>query len=264
MYSLQPGLAAATYAISGVVCLAAPYILPPSAEDTFVWPNFLFTGVPLGVSGLLVAAVHAQYRLDETRDCATAVVGPSVSSSWHCRRPSGEPPWAGTTSCCDTTGPASSGAGCCLSQKVAALPTSSRKTRSLTPESAVRGGWCRDRGRASALLGGRGIVGGIGGVFEEELGEPSGCVSLAKLRRRAQWPTRRRLASLPGRSRWHGPPSPVSPLRSPEVMAKTTTTNTPKGRYLRLRLRTEGADGGPRPSGQQDREDHAQVEGVAR
>jgi hypothetical protein len=74
MYSLRPGLAAATYAIAGVVCLAAPYILPPSAEDAFVWPKFLFTGVPLCVSGLLLAAVHAQHRLDETRDRATAVV----------------------------------------------------------------------------------------------------------------------------------------------------------------------------------------------
>src|SRR5205809_859392 len=74
MSSLRPGLAAVTYAISGVVCLAAPYIVPPSAEDVFVWPNFLFTGVPLCVSGLLLAAVHAQHRLDESRDRATALV----------------------------------------------------------------------------------------------------------------------------------------------------------------------------------------------
>jgi hypothetical protein len=54
--------------------LVAPYIVPPSAEGVFVWPNFLFTGVPLSVSSLLLAAVHAQHRLDETRDRATALV----------------------------------------------------------------------------------------------------------------------------------------------------------------------------------------------
>ena len=32
-----------------------------------------------------------------------------------------------------------------------------------------------------------------------------------------------------------------------------------EGRYLRLRLRTEGADGGPRDTRQQDHQDHAQV-----
>src|SRR2546428_8521895 len=74
MHSLRPGLAAAIYALPGVMRLAAAYILPPSAEDAFVWPNFLFTGVPLCVSGLLLATVHAQHRLDETRDRATAVV----------------------------------------------------------------------------------------------------------------------------------------------------------------------------------------------
>ena len=74
MNFVRPRLAAATYAISGVVCLAAPYVLPPSAEDAFIWPNFLFTGVPLCVSGWLLAAVHAQHRLDETRDRATALV----------------------------------------------------------------------------------------------------------------------------------------------------------------------------------------------
>jgi hypothetical protein len=73
MDSLRPGRAAATYAISGAVCLAAPYILPPSAENAFVWPNFLFAGVPLCLSGLLLATVHAQHRLDKTRDRATAL-----------------------------------------------------------------------------------------------------------------------------------------------------------------------------------------------
>jgi len=56
------------------VCLAAPYILPPSSENALVWAKFLFTGVPLCVSGLLLAAVHVQHRLDETLDRATALV----------------------------------------------------------------------------------------------------------------------------------------------------------------------------------------------
>jgi hypothetical protein len=74
MKFLRLGLAAATYAISAVVCLAAPFLLPPSAPEAFVWPNFLFIGIPLCVSSLLLAAVHRQHRLDESRDRATALV----------------------------------------------------------------------------------------------------------------------------------------------------------------------------------------------
>ena len=74
MKSLRLGLAAAIYAISAVVCLATPYLLPPSAVEAFVLPNFLFVGIPLCVSGLLLAAVHGQHRLDESRDRATALV----------------------------------------------------------------------------------------------------------------------------------------------------------------------------------------------
>ena len=37
----------------------------------------------------------------------------------------------------------------------------------------------------------------------------------------------------------------------------------PQGRHLRLRLRPEGADGGARPPGQQDHEDHPEVVGPA-
>ena len=44
-----------------------------------------------------------------------------------------------------------------------------------------------------------------------------------------------------------------------EGMAKTTTTSDAEGRHLRLRLRAEGTDGGPRHTGQQDHEDHAKV-----
>ena len=44
-----------------------------------------------------------------------------------------------------------------------------------------------------------------------------------------------------------------------EGMAKTTTTSTHQGGHRRVRLRTEGADGRPRDSGEQDLEDHPEV-----
>lgn len=39
-----------------------------------MWPNFLFTGVPLCLSGFLLAAVHAQHRLDRPQDRTTALI----------------------------------------------------------------------------------------------------------------------------------------------------------------------------------------------
>ena len=44
-----------------------------------------------------------------------------------------------------------------------------------------------------------------------------------------------------------------------EGMGKSTTTKTLERRRLRLHLRTEGTHGRPRRSGQQDHEDHAEV-----
>src|SRR3990172_7401767 len=70
---------------------------------------------------------------------------------------------------------------------------------------------------------GGGIVGGISGVLEKDLREPSRRVALAKLWHRARWPPRRLLASLPGRSSWHSLISLVSPLRSPEVNQRSRT-----------------------------------------
>ena len=48
-----------------------------------------------------------------------------------------------------------------------------------------------------------------------------------------------------------------------EGMAKSATTTTTEGRHLRLHLRTEGTDGGPRHPGKQDRQDHAEVAATA-
>jgi hypothetical protein len=74
MHFPRPALTTATYAFAGAACLVAPYVLPPSAENAFVWPNFLFKGVPLCVASWLLAAIHAQHRFDRTRDRATALV----------------------------------------------------------------------------------------------------------------------------------------------------------------------------------------------
>jgi hypothetical protein len=52
----------------------ASMLRQPVAEPGSCLADFLFTGVPLCVSGLLLAAVHAQHRLDETRDRTTALV----------------------------------------------------------------------------------------------------------------------------------------------------------------------------------------------